>query len=82
MITPHKLLDLEYSLLNVAGKIISILKQTRAIGYDELYAIVTRNGEVERAKYVFPLSLGFLFLVGKLNYDQNGDVIELTGYEA
>lgn len=82
MITPHKLLDLDYSLLNVAGMIIRALKSAHALAYDELFSIVTRNGELERAKYVFPLALGFLYLVEKIEYNKDDDLIELIGYEA
>ncbi|WP_414654643.1 ABC-three component system middle component 6 [Hymenobacter sp.] len=82
MITPHKLLDLDYSLLNVAGMIIHALKNSHALAYDELFNIVTHDGQLERAKYVFPLSLGFLYLVERLEYNKEGDLIELTNHEA
>ena len=72
MIKPDRHTKPKYSILNISTVIISELNQFYAIGYDNLLnKIITTLGE--EAKVNFPYALNFLFLLGKLNYDQQTD---------
>jgi hypothetical protein len=74
MIRPAKYLDLNTSVLNVAGFILNELHQSGALPLSELNEVIrTRLGESTR--FSFSSALNFLFLLGKLNYDQETDVI-------
>lgn len=75
MIAPHKYLDLNLSLLNLGGLIINILREDGVIKYNELLnKIILNRGE--DAKEVFVPALGFLYLMGKLEYRKDIDSIE------
>ena len=75
MITPHKYLDLNLSLLNLGGLILSITKKEGAIKYDELLErIILLRGD--NAKEVFTPTLSFLYILGKIEYQKNIDSIE------
>jgi len=75
MIKPHKYLDLNLSLLNMGGVILNIIKQDGIIKYDELLekVILMRGGN---ATEVFIPALSFLYLLGKIDYQQDIDTIE------
>lgn len=69
-------MDIEYSILNIGGKILSILKNRVNITYDELLDdLIMEYGE--KSKAIFIPSLGFLFLLGKIEYEQNTDILKL-----
>ena len=75
MITPHKYLNLDLSVLNTGGLILNIMKQLNMMKYDELLnKILLERGEA--AKEVFIPALGFLFLFGKIEYHKDIDTIE------
>lgn len=75
MITPHKYLDLNLSVLNLGGLILNILKEEGIIKYDELLnRIILIRGN--NAKEVFIPTLSFLFLMGKLEYKKDIDTLE------
>lgn len=76
MITPHKYLDLNLSILNLGGVILNIIKEEGAVKYDELLerVILTRG---INAKEVFIPTLGFLFILGKIEYQKEIDTIEI-----
>lgn len=75
MIAPHKYLNLNLSVLNLGGLIITILKEDGAAKYDELLekAILARG---KNAKEVFVPTLSFLYLMGKIDYKRDIDTIE------
>jgi len=75
MIAPHKYLDLNVSLLNLGGVIINVIKEDGAIKYDELLekVILARGNS---AKDVFIPTLSFLYLLGKIEYQKDIDLIE------
>jgi hypothetical protein len=75
MIAPHKYLDLNLSLLNLGGLILSIVKEDSIIKYDELLekVILSRGNN---AKEVFIPALSFLYLLGKIEYKKDIDTIE------
>lgn len=76
MIAPHKYLDLNLSILNLGGIILTIIKDIHLIKYDELLEkVVLLRGE--NAKDIFIPTLSFLFLLGKIEYRQEIDTIEV-----
>ncbi|TXJ24668.1 MAG: hypothetical protein E6Q24_15965 [Chitinophagaceae bacterium] len=75
MITPHKYLNLNLSILNLGGLIIGLLKEGGATKYDELLnKVILARGE--NAKDVFIPTLSFLYLLGKIEYRKDIDTIE------
>ncbi|MBX7174391.1 MAG: hypothetical protein K1X72_25690 [Pyrinomonadaceae bacterium] len=74
MIRPVKYLDLNSCVLNVASFVISELNQSGTTNLRELSEIVTtRLGE--NARFSFFPALSFLFLLGKVDYNENADAI-------
>jgi hypothetical protein len=75
MISPHKYLDLNLSLLNMGGVILTIIKENGVIKYDELLdKVILARGD--NAAGVFIPALGFLYIMGKIDYNKDMDVIE------
>jgi hypothetical protein len=75
MITPHKYLNLNLSILNLGGLIIGTLKEHGAIKYDDLLKkVILARGE--NAKEVFIPTLSFLYVLGKIEYQKDIDTIE------
>lgn len=76
MITAHKYLNLDLSVINLGAVIIDKLKKEKLLQYTELQSlIVTALGE--KAKEVFPYAINFLFLLGKINYLTELDAFQL-----
>jgi len=75
MIAPHKYLDLNLSVLNLGGVILSIVKEDGAVKYDELLEKVVLARGIS-AKEVFIPTLSFLYLLGKIEYQKDIDTIE------
>lgn len=72
MIKPDRHTNPKYSILNISTVILSELNVFYAIQYDNLLnKIITVLGD--EAKVNFPYALNFLFLLGKLNYEQITD---------
>lgn len=81
MITPHKYLNLNLSILNLGGVVLSALKEDKAIKYDELLRkVILSRGE--NAKEVFIPTLSFLYALGKIEYRKDIDTIEYIYNEA
>lgn len=77
MITAHKYLNLDLSVVNVSALIIDKLKKNSLLQYDELLRIaVSAHGEI--ARETFPYALNFLFLVDKINYLSEIDGFQLN----
>lgn len=62
----------KFSLINISSIILSELNAFYSIQYDTLMQKVI-NILGEEAKVNFPYALNFLYLLGKLNYEQNTD---------
>lgn len=62
----------KYSLINISAIILSEINAFYSIQYDELLQKII-NILGEEAKVNFPYALNFLYLIGKLNYEQNTD---------
>jgi len=72
MIKPDKHTNLDISLINVAAFILSEFRNANIISYDELLEDVVLNLGKD-VKELFPYSLNFLFLLGKISYQQKTD---------
>lgn len=72
MIRPDRHTNLDYSVVNISAFILKELNAYYHISYDTLLHKVTDTlGSQARENY--PYALNFLFLLGKLNYDQSTD---------
>ena len=69
MITPHKYLNLDLSIINVGTLIIKELQFNNLVKYDELLNLLTSNLG-ENAKEVYPYALDFLFLLDVIKYHE------------
>lgn len=75
MIAPHKYLDLNLSILNLGGVILTLVKDDGAVKYDELLEKVILARGIG-AKDVFIPTLSFLYILGKIDYQKEIDTIE------
>lgn len=74
MLKPEKYTKLEVSVFAVVAEILRIAR-SGIIRYDELLRrVVERRGQ--EAKENFLPSLNFLFLLGKIKYHKEGDILE------
>lgn len=69
----------KFSLINISSIILSELNAFYSIQYDLLLEKVI-NILGEEAKVNFPYALNFLYLIGKLNYEQNTDSFKANFY--
>lgn len=76
MIKPHKYLDIDSCVLRVGSLILKEMIDSKIISYAELYnkiyKIVGQNSE-----YTFLPSLNFIYLLGKIEYHEENDMLEL-----
>ena len=72
MIKPDRYTNPKYSILNISTVILSELNVFYSIQYDNLLNKIT-DTLGDEAKMNFPYALNFLFLLGKLNYEQTTD---------
>lgn len=72
MIRPDRHTNLDYSVINIGSFIIKQLNSFYDISYDTLLEkVVTTLGA--EAKENYPYALNFLYLLGKLTYNQETD---------
>jgi hypothetical protein len=75
MISITKYTDINLSVVGISSEILKILKNDYVQTYNQVLSkLINRRGE--NAKENFLLSLSFLFLMGKIKYYQENDVIE------
>jgi len=77
MLKPDKYLDPRYSVINVTGLMIKILKKNGILTLNELLAALTDQLD-PKIKETYLASLSFLFVLGKVQYNQKLDAIELV----
>jgi hypothetical protein len=77
MLKPNKHLDPRFSVIHVGGLILKTLKDNGIMTFDELLSILMGKIDV-KVKEVYLPSLSFLFLLGKIQYHQQIDSVELT----
>lgn len=77
MICPNKYMNLNLSVVNIGGIILSSLSRCPVQKYDELMdAVVFQQGEASRS--VFLHTLNFLYLLGRISYLPQSDTIKLN----
>lgn len=72
MIKPDRKTNPDYSVINISAFILKQLNSVYSINYDVLlYKVVNELGCLAKENY--PYAINFLFLVGKINYNQETD---------
>lgn len=76
MIFPDKYTDFNLSLLSVGGVILKSLKNCHVQKYGEVEEFAVSKLGL-KSKIVFLYALGFLYILGKISYSKDTDVIKL-----
>lgn len=76
MLIPNKFTNLDNCLLSFSTDMIKVLLEQKEIKYIDLYEIMY-NKFPQTVDYYFILSLDFLFLLGKLHYENKKDILRL-----
>lgn len=76
MITPEKHLNLELSIIRIAAMLLKKLKRLKIMKMDEI-AESAKKIAGEDAYIILPGVLSFLYLLGKVEYHEQTDCIEL-----
>lgn len=77
MINPDRHTNLDISVLNIVAFILGRLSEHYEVSYDKLMVEVI-NSIGEDAKENYPYAINFLFLIGKINYDEQNDTFKIT----
>ena len=72
MIRPNRHTNPDYSVLNISAFVLNQLNAHYAISYDRLLNRVV-DGLGNQAKENYPYALSLLFVLGKLNYQEEND---------
>lgn len=76
MITAHKYLNLDLSVINLSAFVIDRLKKNHLLQDELLNLAISSFGK--EAKEVFPYVLNFLFLLDKITYLPELDLFQLN----
>ncbi len=76
MLAPTKHTSIKYSVIYIAGKILTFLKKENIIKYDDLRELIVKEIGI-KAKNNIDFSLTFLFALGKVEYIKEIDVISI-----
>ena len=77
MIRPDRHTNPDFSVINISALILKQLNAFYAISYDSLLKkVIDALGEESKENY--PYALNFLFILGKLNYQQETDSFTLN----
>jgi len=76
MITPHKYLNLDLSVISISALVIDRLIRFDLLKYEELLSMIESSFDA-RAKEIFPYALNFLFLLNKIHYLPEFDAFKL-----
>lgn len=76
MLKPTKHTNIKFSVIYIAGKILSFLKKETIIKYDDLKEMLIQDMGV-KSKNNVDFALTFLFAIGKLEYLKNIDAVKL-----
>lgn len=76
MLKPHKFLNTELCVLNIAKDMILLLQDAQSIEYTDLVSRLVQRHDKKVQEIIIP-ALNFLFLVGKITYHRDIDSIEL-----
>jgi hypothetical protein len=82
MLTPHKHLKLNTSLLSLSALALEYLHKYRSVPYHQLYAHLERRirmrdeRDADDVRLMFGPTVSFLFLLGKVQYHSQNDLFE------
>ena len=78
MLTPHRLMNLDYSLISVASLVVQCLIER---GNYPLHKILefTKISCKDINEQDVMLAVSFLYLLGKVNYDKESDLVYMCG---
>ena len=85
MLTPHKHLKLNTSLLHFSALALDYLHKHRSVPYHQLYAHLERRArlrderDADDIRLMFGPTVSFLFLLGKVQYHTKNDLFEYVG---
>lgn len=80
MLTPHRFMDLNYSVLKVTSLAIDFLKRRRSGTLDEILAFSQDyNADINEQDVL--LAISFLYLLGKVEYSKDNESVFLLGVE-
>lgn len=75
MLKPNKYTNLNLSMLSIASDLLLIFKKNNLLTYSSLLKSVTNKKGIQSKQMILP-SLNLLFLLGKIQYHKEGDLIE------
>ncbi|MDU9049927.1 MAG: hypothetical protein Q3M30_13845 [Candidatus Electrothrix sp. Rat3] len=76
MLRPDRHTNPDFSVINLSAYILNKLNAHYALSYDSLLRkVIDELGENSKENY--PYALNFLFLMGKIEYQQNSDGFKL-----
>jgi hypothetical protein len=79
MLTPHKHLKLNTSVLNLSALALVYLHRHRSVSYEQLYTTLEKRvgaRDADDVRVMFGPTLSFLFLMGKIQYHPKNDTFE------
>ena len=76
MLTPHRFMDLNYSVLNVTSLVIDFLTQRHSSTLYEILAF-SKDDYSEINEQDVLLAVSFLYLLGKVEYCKDSDLVLL-----
>ena len=76
MLVPDKYMNYKVSVVNIAASIINILLHNGTCYYIEVLNRI-KESHGEDSKYEFQNALNFLYLLGKVDYYCENDILEL-----
>jgi hypothetical protein len=78
MLTPHKHLKLNTSVLNLSALALVYLQRHRSVSYEQLYTTLEKRAgaDADDVRVMFGPTLSFLFLMGKIQYHPKNDTFE------
>lgn len=76
MLKPEKYVKLENNIIYLGSVILSILKEQPCVKYNELLIQLIYKVN-DDAKFSYIETLSFLYLIGRINYDEKKDEINL-----
>lgn len=80
MLKPTKHTNIKFSVIYIAGKILSFLTKEGIIKYDDLKEMLIHRIGI-KSKNNFDFALTFLFALGKVEYLKNIDAVKLLSNE-
>jgi len=76
MLTPHRFMDLNYSILNVTSLVIEFLNKKHSGSLDEIL-LFSQNEHSEINDQDVLLAVGFLYLLDKIEYCKDRDLVSI-----